>query len=237
MALLLAVRPAAAADSALMQPLGFSPDNAYFAFLEFGIQDGSGYAYANVYVIDLLRDVFVVGTPIREMAADDRTPLSTIIAQAETEAASHLKELAIDVPAQLLAANGDGARDNDGKSLDFGLPPIAALAPPRGTDRLTIESFKAPSGAPCRAWFGVDAFGYALSLESGGKTQRLHFDKNLPRSRGCPLTYKLYAAYAPFAASPPVRGVVLISVFAHGFEGVDRRFLAVPVPLDAVAAK
>jgi predicted secreted protein len=40
----LAATPALAGDRALIDYIGFSPDARYFAFEEFGIQDGSGCA-------------------------------------------------------------------------------------------------------------------------------------------------------------------------------------------------
>ena len=43
---------AEAGDYADRTILGFSPDGSTFAFEEFGVQDGSGFAYANIYMID-----------------------------------------------------------------------------------------------------------------------------------------------------------------------------------------
>jgi predicted secreted protein len=44
--------PALAADTAALSILGFSRDQGVFAFEEYGIQDGSGFPYSNIYAID-----------------------------------------------------------------------------------------------------------------------------------------------------------------------------------------
>ncbi|MBN9059609.1 MAG: DUF2259 domain-containing protein, partial [Rhizobiales bacterium] len=43
---------AMAGDFAERSILGFSPDGGRFAFEEFGIQDGSGFPYSNIFVLD-----------------------------------------------------------------------------------------------------------------------------------------------------------------------------------------
>ena len=57
--------PALAGDRALFQPIGFSADGRYFAFEEYGVQDGSGFPYSNTYILDLPADKWVNGTPVR----------------------------------------------------------------------------------------------------------------------------------------------------------------------------
>ena len=62
----------AAGDFADREIFGFSPDGGTFAFEEFGVQDGSGFPYATIYVIDTAKDAWVSGTPIR-VRIDDET--------------------------------------------------------------------------------------------------------------------------------------------------------------------
>ena len=57
---------AIAGDSAQFDAIGYSPDGRYFAFEQFGIQDGSGFAYSEIFIIDLQTDSFVAGAPFRE---------------------------------------------------------------------------------------------------------------------------------------------------------------------------
>jgi predicted secreted protein len=53
-ALLLAVPAAHAGDYAYRDILGFSSDGKSFAFEEYGVQDGSGFPYANIFVVKSL---------------------------------------------------------------------------------------------------------------------------------------------------------------------------------------
>ena len=65
-AVLGALAPAKAGDAATLNVLGFSSDGAIFAFEEYGVQDGSGFPYANRYYIDTATDTFLPGSPIRK---------------------------------------------------------------------------------------------------------------------------------------------------------------------------
>ena len=55
----------------------------------------------------------------------------------------------------------------------------------------------------------------------------------LPGSRGCTLDYRLYAVIEPFrdyyADDFTPRRVAIVASYPFGFEGVDRRFLVVPI--------
>jgi len=60
-----ACSPALAGDTAEINVLGFSADGSIFAFEEYGVQDGSGFPYANRFYIDTASDKFLPGTPVR----------------------------------------------------------------------------------------------------------------------------------------------------------------------------
>src|SRR5690606_32743445 len=71
-ALLLLSVAAGAGDMATVQILGFSDDGGIFAFEEYGVQDGSGFPYANRYYIDTANDTFLPGTPVRVRLDDEQ---------------------------------------------------------------------------------------------------------------------------------------------------------------------
>ena len=58
---------ARAGDAAEFRAHGFSSDaqGRYFAFEEFGVQDGSGFPYSNIYNVDLEKDAWVDESPVR----------------------------------------------------------------------------------------------------------------------------------------------------------------------------
>ena len=227
-ALVMLVVPAWAGDRALIEIIGYSRDSHYLAFEEFGIQDGSGFAYSNVYVVDLSEDNWVVGTPIRKLADSEETPLLEVRKDARDKAGETLATLGIDAPAQVLSMAGDGAPDMDGQSLRFGLPGYGNDAV-IGDYTLRLSTQDAQAMTPCNAWFGTSAIGFSLSVADGNETRMVHEDQTLPRSRGCPVSYRIYAVLAPWTDEPLPHAVALISIYAQGFEGPDRRFLAVPL--------
>lgn len=226
--LALAVSPVWAGDRALLEVIGYSSDSHYFAFEEFGIQDGSGFAYSNIYVVDLTEDNWVVGTPVRKQADDEKTPLTAVRADAVEKAGDILATLGIEAPAQVLAMVGDGAPDQTGETLRFGLPRYSD-GTVDGDYLLSLKTAEAQAMTPCSAWFGAQALGFTLSVEDKGAVREVHADETLPRSRGCPVSYRIHAVLAPWTDDPLPHAVALISVFAHGFEGPDRRFVAVPL--------
>jgi len=221
--------PAQAGDKALADIVGYSQDARYFAFEEFGIQDGSGFAFSSYYIVDLKEDRWVVGTPVRIVGEEDREPLAEIRARSAEMIRPHLENLAINLPAQSLASNGDGAPRNDGQILAFGLPLYTGPTDVIGDYTLKISHTQVAAAAPCADWFESEALGFALEIEDHGVAREIHNDKTLPRSRGCPMAYRISEVFAPFHATDISHTVALISVFTHGFEGPDRRFLAVPL--------
>lgn len=233
LATMLAAQPVLAGDSALAEPIGFSRDGSYFAFEEFGIADGTGLAYASLYVVDLNQNVWVVGTPVRAVAEDSKATIGQLRQQARQQALQVLTDLEIDRPAQLLAANGDGQPDIDRDLIRFGLPRPTPQAQThqsvRGDFKLALSTFPTAASSPCKQWFGGPALGFRLTDVSAGGATELFSDDVLSRSRGCPVAYDISAIYAPFQATDASSAVALISVYQRGFEGLDRRFVAEPV--------
>ena len=222
--------PAMAGDRALIDIIGYSESGQYFAFEEFGIQDGSGFAYSSIYIVDLSTDSWVVGTPNREQADDEGLSLSQIRAEVQLQAKPDIEGFDISRPAEYAALLGDGAPGADGKSLRFGSPGFGP-GEVSGDYELRLSTFPTTAAAPCAEWFSVDPMGYQLVIADKGSERLIHRDGALPRSRGCPVTYRLHGVVLPFNAGSISDAVALISVYPGGFEGPDRRFIAVPLGL------
>ena len=222
--------PALAGDRALLDIVGYSSDDRFLVFEEFGIQDGSGFAYSSIYAVDLIEDSWVVGTPVRAVASDENTPLAELRDDAMAEAEELLVELDISVPADIIAMIGDGVPGADGSTLRFGLPGYQPGAV-RSDHELTLETFPTTAASPCLQWFDQQPHGYALTLTTDGNERVLHRDERLPRSRGCPQTYRIHAVAVPFGSAQGNGAVAILSAYPLGFEGPDRRFLAVPLGL------
>jgi hypothetical protein len=216
--------PALAGDRALFDAIGYSSDGRYFAFEEYGVQDGSGFAYSNIYVLDVPADRWVPGAPFSARLEDDGAPLSTVRDQALALAAGTLDDLGITGPVDLLALNGDG-EPGDGQTLAYGLAGFG-LEAARDVATLTLEMFPATGPTDCAEYTDQPTVGFALNRDG----VELHRDASLPKSRGCALGYKLYAVVAPALFDPPQPAMLaIVSVYPLGFEGPDRRFIAVPI--------
>jgi predicted secreted protein len=233
-ALLALALPSAAADRALIDMLGYSPDGRYFAFEEFGIQDGSGFPFSSIFIVDLVEDSWVGGTPIDVRIDDESASLAEARAGAMSEAAALLDTYNIAVPVQVLALIGDGDMDASGTRVHWSTP---ACCGPQYTQAdaasLILETRGIGSSEPyCEPEFGP--VGYRLSFQDQNGVRELHADGDvLPSSRGCTLDYRIYAVVQPFenhyAEDYTSRRVAIIASYPFGFEGVDRRFLAVPI--------
>jgi predicted secreted protein len=229
MALLFA-SPAFAGDRASSSFIGYSESGQYFAFEEYGFQDGSGFAFSTIYILDLDKDAWVKGSPFRLQADDENTALDVIRARARTAADTGLKSAAINYPVEIAALIGDGVPDTDATTLRFGVPGFRGPGTVEGDFTLDLEQFPiGPETDPCVEFIAERPLGYALSITAEGKTHELHRDTSLPASRGCPVAYRLFAVVTPIWQSSLTHAVAIISVFSHGFEGPDRNFIAVPL--------
>lgn len=221
------ISPALAGDRALIDFIGYSADGRYLSFEEFGVQDGSGFPYSNIYVIDVPADKWVAGSPIR-VRLDDEAATQIEARKAAAEMAQPvIDQLAITEPVDLVAMNGDGEM-GDGTNLTFGTPGYFPNDP-QGSFTLTLDLLSADSPEDCENYLGEKAKGFALTLTDAQGERELFRDGVLPKTRGCPTTYRIYGVVAPLYASAPSGYVAIIATYPFGFEGPDRRFIAIPL--------
>ena len=208
--------PAVAGDRALIDFIGYSADGRYFAFEEFGVQDGSGFPYATVYVIDLPADRWVAGSPYRARLEGEDDTVGEVRAAARELARETLDRLEVTVGAYPIAVNGDGEPDAAAYGLRFGTPGYG-LDGVRDEHLLTLETVPLAAGMDCSIVDG-EVYGFVLSLDG----EELHRDSGtLPRSRGCPLDYRLHAVVQPpdWLFGVPAQRVAIIAIHPFGFEG------------------
>lgn len=218
-----------AAERAAFDLIGYSPDGKYFAFEEYGIQDGSGFAYSTIFIIDVAEDKWVAGAPYRYQAEDEEIDLFSARTSAQSMAEPALLSLNITHPAQALAIKADGDPANPDLELPFNLPGHTGVDAMWGEYELQLSIFDVPSTENCASYMEEATKGFALYLAADGNINLIHQDDNIPKSRGCPLAYRLSAIVVPFQDRNLSRAIALVSVWAFGFEGPDRRFIAVPL--------
>lgn len=223
--LALMMAPAMAADRALIDFIGYSEDGRYFAFEEFGIQDGSGFPFSNVYVVDLPADSWVTGSPFRVRLDSEEADLEDARDDAFTQAEPTLDQFGIGEPADILYLFGDGVPDDLGQEAVFGRP-RHGLDEVRELRTLTIDEHEAQPAIDC-ALVENKVFGFSLSLDAA----EIYKDPaKLPESRGCARGYNIYAILRPAEWTQAEGGLLaVIATYPLGFEGNDRRFLVVPL--------
>ncbi|MDH3580286.1 MAG: DUF2259 domain-containing protein [Hyphomicrobiales bacterium] len=217
--------PVTAGDFAARQILGFSPDGRYFAFEQYGRQDGSGFPYAAIFVIDTTTDSWVKTSPFEVLLRDERAEIKWARREALMKAGNLLREKIISKPGQLLASNPPAEISADPHEISVN----AQFAILSGHEpwRFTLKEFPLNT-ARCEGLFGGPAKGFRLTLAPPkGAAILLHADKSVPTSRGCPMRYALSDIVMHEAADGARVFVALVSVYAFGFEGPDRRFIAV----------
>lgn len=242
-----------AGDAAARRIIGFSPDGAYFAFEQYGTLDWSdtGSGWSEIDIIDTRTDRFAAGTPIRvvDESEDSMLTVDQARARAATQAEPLLAKLAIGQRGERTGFDrftfpDDNVAYNDIPRLEQAaqrwLPSIYDEA---GISTIHLDQILADSPADCSASFdtgqGGDAtqagdtngkaLGFRLTLlgQDGQALKVLHEDKAVPASRNCPTSYSLSEAYEFKPDGKPTAVAVLVQRFSQGYEGPDRRFMAV----------
>ncbi len=94
-----------AGDAASRKILGFSPDGRYFAFEQYGVQDGSGFPYAEVFVIDTEEDKWVAEGPVRKRIDDEKATLAEARKAASAAARPQIETYDVSEDGERLASN------------------------------------------------------------------------------------------------------------------------------------
>ncbi len=225
-AVLFLAAPCFAGDYATLNVIGFSKDGRYLAFEEYGVQDGSGFPYSNIYFIDVEKNAFAaprIAVRIDKETAD------------EPAARKRSAALAAKILTRFRIIKG-----NVGKLVLSHL--ITDLTFEGSPDKASTVRFAEEIGSmfhrgdyemsltkrpiktkECEA-FGDDTRLLELGLRDldADTFKFLQKDSSLPESRGCPIDYRLQNIYLykGFIA-------VFVGVFNTGFEGPDMRFMAV----------
>lgn len=228
----LGTTPAFAVDYARVDVMGFSANGSRFAFEEYGIQDGSGFPYSNIYLFDVDRDAWLGGSPFRRRDEPDYTTSPQAEAalqrtrEANRDAAWNLiVSAAITGHGDTVAHNPPTQRGIDPHRMsattlvetpDFG-PPI----------ELRLSEHKVARPASCPDDLG-EIKGFRLTLSFKGKTRILNDDARLPQSRGCALGYRIDRLVLHHPDDGRASSfAVLVLVEQIGFEGRDGRYLAI----------
>lgn len=221
-----------AGDAATLNILGFSSDGSVFAFEEYGVQDGSGFPYANRFYIDTETDTFMPGSPIRKRIDDESASVSEVRAQARSAGQAIISDA-------LLAAN-PGYTAGLNPITELSADPFRMVVNPRPVNppidaplEVRLSEIQFAAEPPCD---GVTEASIGFRLVKidptpGGTTELLNEDDSVPSSRGCPLGYSIGGVQTFFPDKADPVFAVLIAIRSFGFEGPDFRWMAVTGPI------
>jgi predicted secreted protein len=229
---------AEAADGAQSRAIGYSPDARHFAFEQYGIEDGSGSAYADIFVLDTETNTWVKNTPVRVLGEEGEADIAATRAKALAKAAPTLELLnlagAFDTLVHMPFTEIIAERRKVRFARYYASTADTGAYDAMGSYELQVSDTAVPTPANCPDPDDFKVVGMTLSIRNvkTGTVKTLAKDTAIPKSRSCPTAYDLEAVFAPTAQGlnrDPL--VALIGVYSRGFEGSDRRFIAIPFEL------
>lgn len=209
-----------AGDSAELNFIGFSDDGARFAYEQFGVQDGSGFGYSQIFFVDAAKNAWA--GPPQGVEDEKGDSLEAVRARARKAAEASLQKFGIQIgnTGDHLLSHPTTDLGVEDRSAKFRLP----SAPEPYELRLEETPVK---NAVCEDR-GQPAALLTVTLTAAGNVRVLQKDAALPRSRGaCPGGYRVQDVYA-FKSTL----AVFLNVYTAGFEGPDMRYLALGAPLE-----
>lgn len=194
-----------AGDPATFVSLGWSPDGTYYAFAQYGEQDGSGFPYADMFIVDVAKNNFVSGGVIKQLwkEVDSNARGIHVLLQSHVDADSlfNAYEIQASRQAQSVVPRIEGEREkvswNDGK--------------------MSITMQQTARGNP--AMFESEA-AFQLVLKQSDKDSLII--GNIDRYRQYVMRYDIDRV---LLADNQKSLVVLIRMTKIGFEGPDVRYM------------
>ena len=235
---------ARAGDGSAIHVLGFSADGRYFAFEQYGEQDGSGSLYSTITAVETIGDRPVKGMPVTAIMDPDNPALgkeprdkqlADIRAKAAADAAAILQQLGISEPGHMVASVRESRSrtilqpEHVKTAMKAAVTTITLPAERFGPDtRLVLREFDIALPRCKDLVSGEHPNGFGLTLERKSRpTIHLSRDQTIPVSRGCPNHYGIAEAHALPLPDGSHALAVFIQYFYTAFEGPDRRFIVV----------
>ena len=205
---------ARAAGTATAEILGFSKNARIFAFIQSYIEDGTGDAVAELWLVDSRRNR-LVRDPDRYIGHDVPDARLALMESHSKE----LHDLGIAVEGQVTTPTQPLPEK----------PAIVRTERPSGAP-LTVRLGQHPvHGAVCAE--PRQATAVSILVLEHGKSVRRFADRRIPRSRGCPIRYAVAGVRVQNTADGETILAVVVAYEREGFEGADLRFFAEVAPL------
>lgn len=224
------VQFATAGDFAEFRSLGFSPDGSVYAFEQYGVQDGSGFPYAERYFINVVNDTYVKGTPFKVRIDDENTSVGQARNMVIEQSADLVSQLDIKAENGRLAAFNPST-ELSGDAFKISYHSMTYEPNPNSPFEVSLEMFDAIPKPSCSDFMeNTRAFRLKLKTSPDAVSQTIYEDKSVPKSRFCPTEYRMggVVTFEEFQKPSLNVHVFLVLVKSYGFEGSDGRWIAIP---------
>ena len=229
--IVITVPQALAADAAKRKILGFSPDGRYFAFEQYGVQDGTGFPYSDIFIIEIEPDVWLKGTPIRRLVRRGGYDVEKVRDAVRIKADPFLWRLNIGTIGKHIVADPAEKSEDAARFIALTIPNEKNT---EGLGRVRLRLTEVAMPLDGCATIGEKTRGFVLVLEdeTGQPIRILEEDTEIPKSRGCPIHYGISDVLVLPRKNTGPALIVIISIYRFGFEGFDRRFIAIGATFD-----
>lgn len=211
------------------QTIGFSNDERYFAFVQYGEQDGSGFPEAITTIIDTSTSKVVSQAQVI-LEDDDGKATDNSIAKAVAKSKKNANlaryiERPGKLQGKLLLHRLPTDLSEISKNV-FSFHPIAGGASGGYSYELKIAQLTAPVEKDHNDWCYSDEYNKMIAVkllnEVSGKEHHVYADKRQPKLRTCSFDYRLVKVL-----TVNTRVVFIFKYLTIGFEGPDHSYMAV----------
>lgn len=209
---LLITAPAFGGDRSEFELIGFSGNGRFAAFERFGVTDGGGFPYCEIFIVDVAANDYVVA-PIKILDqgnefGEDISDLETVRSRVSNLAASSLSDYGI----------VKGNRGIDVLARGTGSAPTVPFQYDEKSYTLELKQIETEQ----ECWPAGLARFFELSLTGPSQSVMLQKDSAVPKSRECPYTYSIVGIWCYKTSI-----AVFIQYETPGFEGPDTRQIIV----------
>ena len=221
----LSTAAAFAGDVSKTEFLGFSADGGAVGFQESGTQDGSGFPYCSIMIVDTKKNKYIASSTVqieREVEVDGEEK-ACVKARAKSNVKKALAKLKLSTRRGLknferLITDEAGA---NAMKVRFATYPSTS-----GNFSEEVTLTETNTGAQDEMGVDLKKMTLTLSSENGKSVKVLQQDVSLPPSRSRAIGYELESGYSFETAMTSVQ-VIVVRVHKTGFEGPDVRAMIV----------
>lgn len=204
-----------AGDKAELQLIGFSVNGKYMAFEQYGIQDGSGFPYSEIFIVDVIKNSYI-DKPFKLVVEDEQASLQTVRDKNLESAKQKLIKIGIiNQNRGLIALNQplpSKIDENKFEEVEFKIKNNSYILTLKETD----------TDKNCYDLGFERLIELKLKNQKTKKVALLQKDKKVPKSRECALGYRIHYVYVYDKYI-----TVFLNVYRPGFEGANMRYMVV----------